>query len=74
MVTGDLEWLTEQIEIALARMRAKNDREREMILRSNELIAKARELLSQPVPTTWPLKAHSVDPVVLRPRTKFEME
>ncbi|MGY3233329.1 hypothetical protein ACVWZ4_006117 [Bradyrhizobium sp. USDA 4472] len=56
MVTGDLEWLAEQIEIRLARMRAENQRVREMILRSAELVAKAKELLSQPAPTTWPPK------------------
>jgi len=51
-----LEWHAEQIEIRLELMRAKTERDREMIDCSAELIATAKELLSQPVPTVRPSK------------------
>ncbi|MBR1133862.1 hypothetical protein [Bradyrhizobium iriomotense] len=54
MATGDLEWLAEQIELKLERMRAATKRETEMIQRSVELLAKAKALLSEPAPEVWP--------------------
>ncbi|WFU28036.1 hypothetical protein QA649_17980 [Bradyrhizobium sp. CB1717] len=54
MATGDLEWLSEQIELKMERMRAKTERERAMLQRSFELLAKTKELLSEPAPEVWP--------------------
>ncbi|WP_439369203.1 hypothetical protein ACRQ5Q_15610 [Bradyrhizobium sp. PMVTL-01] len=53
MGTGDLEWLAEQTNAKLDRLRAGAEREREMIRRSFELIAEAEELLSVPPPKVW---------------------
>lgn len=53
MTTADLEWLTVLVETRLERMRAVNEREKTLILRSAEMIATAQGLLSRPVPTFW---------------------
>ncbi|WP_439371554.1 hypothetical protein [Bradyrhizobium sp. DASA03120] len=54
MATGDLRWLSEQIELKLERMRGKTEREKVIIQRSIELLARAKELLSEPIPEVRP--------------------
>ncbi|MDA9497252.1 hypothetical protein [Bradyrhizobium sp. CCBAU 11357] len=53
MATADLEWLAEQIQLKFQRMHAKAERDRELVRRSFEAIAKAKQLLSEPAPKVW---------------------
>jgi len=50
MATADLKWRFEQTDLKLERTFANNERVKAMIQRSLELLARAKDLLSEPAP------------------------